>query len=129
MLRGFDRYKPELLGVMRIATALVFVEHGTQKLFSFPAPPIGALGTGLLVFTGMLETVGGALIAAGLFTRIAAFLLSGEMAVGYWWMHAPASVYPLNNGGEAMVLYCFVFLYLAAAGPGSYSLDAMLKRA
>ena len=124
-----ERYSAPLLSVMRIAVALVFVEHGTQKLFAFPAPPIGALGTGLLLFTGTLETVGGALVTLGLFTRIAAFLVSGEMAVGYWWLHAPQSIYPLNNGGEAMAVYCFVFLYLAATGPGPYSLDAMRKHA
>lgn len=113
---------------MRLAVALVFVEHGTQKLFHFPNPPPGALTPALLIFTGVLETVGGGLVAAGLFTRLAAFLLSGEMAVGYWWLHARMSPYPLLNGGEAMVLYCFVFLYLAAAGPGPYSLDAMVRK-
>ena len=123
------RFEPSLLSLMRIAVAFVFVEHGTQKLFAFPGPPIGALGSGLLLFTGVLETAGGTLLTLGLFTRIAAFLLSGEMAVGYWWMHAPVSLYPLLNGGEAMAVYSFVFLFLAAAGGGPFSLDAALKRA
>jgi putative oxidoreductase len=129
MVTVLARLEPTLLSLMRLAVALVFVEHGTQKLFTFPAPPIGVLGTGLLLFTGILETAGGALLTLGLFTRIAAFFLSGEMAVGYWWMHAPESLYPLLNGGEAMAVYSFVFLYLAAAGGGPYSLDAALKRA
>ena len=111
------------------AVAIVFVEHGTQKLLNFPSAPIGALGLPLLIFTGLLETIGGTLIAFGVFTRIAAFLLSGEMAVGYWWMHAPLSPYPLLNGGEAMAVYAFVFLYLAVAGAGPISVDAAMKRA
>jgi len=129
MFRWLERWSPQLLSVTRIAVAIAFVEHGTQKLFSFPIPPIGALGLPLLLFTGILETVGGTLVALGLFTRIAAFLLSGEMAVGYWWMHAPQSLFPIANGGEAMVLYCFVFLFIAAAGAGPWSLDARIKRA
>ncbi len=72
----------------------------------------------MLLFVGLLETIGGALVTLGLFTRIAAFLLSGEMAIGYWWLHVPQSIYPIMNGGEIMVLYSFVFLYFAAAGPG-----------
>jgi putative oxidoreductase len=122
------RRSPQLLSLARIAFGITFVEHGTQKLFSFPLPPIGGLGTPLLLFTGGVETIGGALIALGLFTRIAAFLLSGEMAVGYWWMHAPLSLYPIANGGEVMVLYCFGFLYFAAAGPGPWSVDARAGR-
>jgi putative oxidoreductase len=131
MFAILSRYQTYLLSLMRIAAALVFLEHGTQKLFSFPSesPGSGTLGTELFLFTGILETVGGALVALGLFTRPAAFLLSGEMAVGYWWMHAPQSFFPVSNGGEAMVLYCFVFLYLAATGPGPLSLDAASKDA
>jgi putative oxidoreductase len=83
----------------------------------------------MLVFVGGLETVCGALVAIGLFTRIAAFLLSGEMAIGYWLLHVPRSVYPIMNGGEIMVLYSFAFLYFAAKGPGPWSLDAKWKAA
>jgi putative oxidoreductase len=129
MLTVLERNSTHLMSLMRIATALVFVEHGTQKLFDFPSPPPGGLEPALLLFTGVLESAGGTLLAFGLFTRIAAFLLSGEMAVGYWWLHAPQSLYPLLNGGEAMAVYCFVFLYLAASGGGPISLDAALKRA
>lgn len=131
MFKFLSPYQPQLLSLLRIVTALVFLEHGTQKLFSFPnaSPGAGTLGLGLFMFTGILETVGGTLVTLGLFTRVTAFLLSGEMAVGYWWMHVPQNFFPVLNGGEAMVLYCFVFLYLTAAGPGPWSVDATLKRA
>jgi len=129
MFTWLQRWSPELLSLMRIAVGITFVEHGTQKLFSFPIPAPGVLGVFLLLFTGILETIGGILVTLGLFTRIAAFLLSGEMAVGYWWMHVPHSIFPIANGGEVMVLYCFIFLYIAAAGAGNWSLDARVKNA
>ena len=128
MFKGLQRWSPQLLSLMRFAVGITFVEHGTQKLLGFPVPAPGALGIFLLLFTGILETVAGTLLTVGLMTRMAAFLLSGELAVGYWWMHAPRSPYPMANGGEAMVLYCFVFLYIAAVGPGPWSLDALQKR-
>jgi putative oxidoreductase len=128
MFRWLKRFSPQLLSLMRIAAGLTFVEHGTQKLLSFPVPKPG-LALPLLLFTGILETVGGVLVTFGLMTRLFAFLLSGELAVGYWWLHAPHSLFPMANGGEAMVLYCFMFLYIAAAGPGPWSLDALTKRA
>jgi putative oxidoreductase len=129
MFKWLKRWSPQLLSLMRIAVGVTFVEHGTQKLLGFPVPAPSALGTFLLLFTGILETVAGTLVTFGLQTRIAAFLLSGELAVGYWWIHAPRSLYPMANGGEAMVLYCFIFLYIAAVGPGPWSLDAPMKRA
>lgn len=129
MFTTLQRYSPQLLSLMRIAMGITFVEHGTQKLLAFPAPPPGMLPLPLLYFTGILETVGGTLIALGLFSRPAAFLVAGEMAVGYWWMHVPRNFFPLLNGGEVMVLYCFAFLYIAAVGPGPWSLDAKMKRA
>ena len=122
MLDPLQRYKPELLGLMRIATGITLLEHGTQKLLGFPVPPPSRLALPLLIFTGVLETLGSILITFGVYTRIVAFVLSGEMAVGYWWMHARNSFYPIANGGEVMVLYCFVFLYLAAAGGGRWTL-------
>lgn len=128
MFRWLKRFSPQLLSLMRIAVGLTFIEHGTQKLLSFPVPRPG-LALPLLLFTGILETIGGTLVTLGLCTRIAAFLLSGELAVGYWWIHEPRSFYPMANGGEAMVLYCFVFLYLAAAGAGPLSFDAQMRRA
>lgn len=129
MFMALEQWSPQLLSLARIAFGVTFVEHGTQKLLSFPLEPVGGLSAGMLVFVGLLETIGGTLVALGLFTRIAAFLLSGEMAIGYWWLHAPQSFYPIMNGGEVMVLYSFAFLYFAAAGPGPWSLDAKLKQA
>ena len=128
MFEQLKRWSPQLLSLMRIAMGITFIEHGTQKLLSFPVPAPGMLAVPLLLFTGLLETIGGTLVALGLFTRAAAFLISGEMAVGYWWMHVPRSIYPIANGGEVMVLYCFAFLYIAAVGPGPWSLDAQMKR-
>lgn len=119
-------WAPALLSVLRIALALGFIQHGTSKLFLFPV----ALGSpdALTLPLGLLETVGGAALLMGLFTRPIAFLLSGEMAVAYWWVHARGGLYPLANGGEAAMLYCFAFLYLAAAGGGPWSLDAFVAR-
>jgi putative oxidoreductase len=129
MFAWLERWSPEILSLTRIAFGITFVEHGTQKLFSFPLEPVGGLGPGMLLFVGLLETICGGLVALGLFTRIAAFLLSGEMAIGYWLLHVPRSFYPILNGGEIMVLYSFAFLYFAAKGPGPWSLDAKLKTA
>jgi putative oxidoreductase len=129
MFAALERWSPEILSLTRIAFGITFIEHGTQKLFSFPLEPVGGLGPGMLLFVGLLETICGGLVALGLFTRIAAFLLSGEMAIGYWLLHVPRSVYPILNGGEIMVLYSFGFLYFAAKGPGPWSLDAKLKTA
>ena len=126
-----DRYTPYALAALRIAAGLIFMLHGTQKLFGFPAmPPSGALPAAMsLMWIGaVMELVGGALIVLGLFTRPVAFLLSGQMAVAYWMFHAPKSVYPLLNGGDAAILYCFVFFLLVFAGPGAISLDGMRRR-
>jgi putative oxidoreductase len=119
------RLAPHLLSVLRIVTGLVFLEHGSGKLLGFPAglPFIDKMPTGLMYFTGTLELVGGALIVLGLFTRPVAFVLSGFMAVAYFMAHFPMSFFPAINMGEPAVLYCFVFLYLAAAGPGPWAID------
>ena len=129
MLDSLARWKPELLALMRIAFGITFMEHGTQKLFGFPVPPPGRLALPLLLFTGILETTGSALITLGIFTRITAFVLSGDMAVGYWWMHVPNSIFPIANGGEVMVLYCFAFLYFAAAGGGKWAIGGLFADA
>lgn len=115
---------PYVLSLLRIVAALLFITHGTQKLFDFPAGQMGGVPL-LSIFglAGVLELVGGVLVLIGLFTRPAAFLLSGEMAVAYWMAHAPQSPYPVNNGGDAAVLFSFVFLYLVFAGPGPWSVD------
>jgi putative oxidoreductase len=119
-------WAPRLLGVLRIVAAILFMEHGSQKLLGFPTPQHGMpeLFT-LMWFAGFLELVGGFFLLIGLFTRPVAFVLSGQMAFAYWMAHAPASPYPALNGGDAAILFCFLFLYLAAAGPGSYSVDGV----
>jgi putative oxidoreductase len=124
-------WAPRLLSLLRIVSALIFLEHGTQKLLGFP--PMAAGGAmpptlSLIWFAGMLELFGGLLLLAGLFTRPVAFVLAGEMAVAYWMSHAPKSLYPALNGGDAAILYCFIFLYLAAAGPGPWSVDSARGR-
>ena len=125
MFNRLSIHAPLMLAVLRIVAALLFIEHGTQKLFGFPAGdhPMPAAGS-LPWVAGVLEAGLGLLILLGLFTRAAAFLAAGEMAVAYWFFHAPQSLYPANNGGDAAVLFCFIFLYLVFAGPGSPSLDA-----
>ena len=120
-----------MLSILRIVTGLLFLEHGLNKLFDFPPTPNHApyvllsLVPGL---QGLLETVGGLLLTVGLFTRIVAFILAGDMAFAYFMAHAPRNFYPIANGGDAAILYCFVFLYLFAAGGGSWSLDRLWAR-
>lgn len=121
-------WTPRMLSVLRIVTAVLFIEHGTQKLFGFPTRMGGALeGPAMftqLWFAAVVELGGGVLLLLGLFTRPVAFVLSGEMAVAYWIAHAPRSPFPAVNGGDAAILFCFVFLYLAVAGGGAWSVDA-----
>ena len=119
-------WAPRMLSVLRIVAALIFLEHGTQKLFGFPPPMGGALAATFSIywFAAVLELVGGLLLLLGLFTRPVAFVLAGEMAVAYWMSHAPRSPFPAVNGGDAAILYCFLFLYLAVAGGGAWAVDA-----
>lgn len=124
------RTAPRLLSIMRIVTGFLFMPHGAQKLFGLPADPAKepvALFS-LMGLAGVLELFGGALILLGLFTRPVAFLLSGLMAAAYFMVHAPREFWPILNGGELAVFYCFVYLYLAAAGGGPWSLDRMLRQ-
>lgn len=121
-------WAPRLLSILRIVSGLIFMEHGTQKWLNFPplakaAPQFLSLSG----FGGVLELVGGVLLVLGLFTRPVAFILSGEMAIAYWMSHAPRGFFPVLNGGDAAILYCFIFLYLAAAGGGPWSLDRVLR--
>jgi putative oxidoreductase len=125
-----DRYQPHALAVLRIVTALAFMAHGTQKMFGFPASQMGSGGFELLSLMGLaaiLEVFGGLAILAGFLTRPVAFVLAGEMAYAYWLMHVPmgGSIIPVANGGDAAVLFCFVFLYLVFAGPGAWSVDGL----
>ncbi len=119
-------WAPRLLSVLRIVAGLLFLEHGTQKMFSFPARAAATAPdlTSLLGVQGCLEIAGGALIILGLFTRPVAFVLAGDMAVAYFMSHFPRNFFPVLNSGDAAILYSFVFLYLAAAGGGEWSVDA-----
>jgi putative oxidoreductase len=125
------RFHDVMLAVLRVMTGALFMQHGVQKLFGLLVNPVRPW-TGAPPafsqswFAGVLELFGGALIALGLFTRPVAFLLAGEMAVAYFQVHFPRSFWPLLNGGEDAVLFCFVFLYLCAAGAGPYSVDGAL---
>jgi putative oxidoreductase len=126
-----SRWSPQLLSVLRIITALLFFAHGSAKFFGFPqvemfanvslASPGG--------IAGILELVGGALLIIGLFSRLAAFILAGLMGVAYFMAHAPQNFHPILNGGELAIMFCFVFLYIAAAGPGPWSVDASRGKA
>jgi putative oxidoreductase len=121
---------PYVQSVLRIMSAFVFFLHGTQKLFGFPAAtrlPASAL-ISLMGAAGILEVIGGSLMALGLFTRPVAFILSGEMAVAYFRQHAPRGPWPILNGGELAVLFCFLWLFFSVAGPGPVSLDALVRR-
>jgi putative oxidoreductase len=118
-------HAPKALAALRIMTALLFLHHGTQKLFGLPAldPAIAAEMGGMLIPLGIVEVAGSLLILVGLLTRPVAFVLSGMMAAAYFIAHAPINVFPLANYGEAAIFFCFVFLYLTFAGPGAWSVD------
>lgn len=127
---NLDVWAPRVLSLLRIFTALLFMEHGLMKLFHFPAPQPGAPDPlpMILMAAAWIEVVGGGLIALGLFTRAAAFVCSGQMAAAYFMAHASQGFWPALNGGEAAILYCFVFLYLVFAGPGIWSIDALVRK-
>ena len=127
----WSAWAPQLLSVLRIVAAFMFIQSVTMKFFGWPmAMPDGTTVTLMsqMGIGGALEIVGGGLLLLGLFTRPVAFLLSGEMAVAYFQFHAPQSFWPIVNQGQPAVLYCFIFLYLSAAGPGPWSLDARRRK-
>ena len=126
MTPTLDAFAPRMLSVLRIVSALIFFAHGTEKLLGFPSG-FSPEAWSLLWFAGVLELFGGAFLILGLCTRPVAFVLSGMMACAYWIAHAPQSAFPSLNGGDAAILYCFVFLYLVFAGGGPWSLDALLS--
>ena len=117
------KWRPQALAAMRIMTALLFLAHGTGKLLGFPALGFSPSLTSLPGIAGVFEIVGGILLALGLFTRVVAFILCGMMAVAYFMAHAPQGFFPIQNGGELAVLYCFIFLYFVFSGPGAWSFD------
>jgi putative oxidoreductase len=127
---GANAWGPRALGLLRIVTAFLFIQHGTAKLFHVPHIEMmdGVQLMSLVGFAGVLEVVGGALLVLGLFTRPVAFILSGEMAFAYFMQHAPTNILPILNGGELAVQWCFLFLYFSAAGPGAFSVDGSRSR-
>jgi putative oxidoreductase len=150
-MNALDSWSPKILSLLRFVTGLVFLQHGTQKILHFPAapppPPVAAaaaaaakaaaaaaashgptLAATLGKSSGYFELIGGILIVLGLFTRPVAFILSGEMALAYFLAHNPRSPFPILNGGDLAVLFCFTFFYFAFAGGGSISLDGMMKK-
>ena len=125
-MNALSKWSAEAHGVLRIITGLLFLEHGTQKFLSFPPGEYAGGGWALDnpgAFAGIIELIAGILITLGWFTRPAAFVASGTMAVAYWMAHAPQNFFPVNNMGDAAILYCFVFLYFVFAGPGAFSVD------
>jgi putative oxidoreductase len=127
-LPWLSRWQPQLLALLRIVAGLLFLEHGLSKFFGFPVPfPVHPLPP-LLMTAGAIEVIAGFLVTIGLFTRLAAFIASGEMAIAYWMQHFPKSPWPAANMGEGAILFCFIFLYLAAAGAGAWSVDGARTR-
>lgn len=125
-----SRWQPQILALLRIVTGLLFLEHATMKFFHFPAPLMPGPLPPLLIAAGVIELVAGLLVTIGLFARLAAFIASGEMAVGYFMFHFSKGFWPTLNMGEGAILFCFIFLYIAAAGPGAWSIDgARVRRA
>jgi putative oxidoreductase len=128
MMTSLKKWAPYALSILRIVAALLFIEHGLQKMFGFPSagPPM----SGVLWVEALIEVVGGLALLVGAYTRLVAFVLSGDMAVAYFMAHFPRSFFPAVNGGDAAILFCFIFLYIFFAGAGPWSVDeVMLNRA
>lgn len=127
LLTSLNRLTPAVLSLFRVVIGLLFVFHGTSKLFGWPTGPIATVGSWPLFYAGVIEIVCGLLVTVGLFTRIAAFIASGAMAVGYFMVHLPNGLMPLTNGGEMAVVYCFALFLLFFTGGGAYALDSRLR--
>ena len=128
-LAWLSRWQPQVLAILRIVVGLLFLEHGLQKFFGFPVPfPMPGPLPPMVMAAGAIELIAGALVTIGLFTRLAAFIASGEMAVAYFIGHFPKGFWPVENMGEGAILYCFIFLYIAAAGPGAWSIEGARTR-
>ena len=128
LLDRVSKYWPEALSIVRIVVGLLFLEHGTAKLFGFPTPATAMPAMGALLWVqGVFELAGGALFAVGLFSRPVAFILAGDMAAAYFMVHAPKNFFPLLNGGDAAILYCFVFLLYFVTGPGRWAIGGTTK--
>ncbi|MDF2620661.1 MAG: DoxX family protein [Xanthobacteraceae bacterium] len=129
MTGTLNRLAPHVLSLLRIASALLLLQHGTTKILGHPATQMSGVSlTTPPGIAGIIELVGGVLLLIGLFSRPTAFILSGMTAVAYFMVHAPQNFYPILNGGELAALYCFVFFYLTFAGPGPWSIDALRSR-
>ena len=126
-LDRISKYAPEMLSIARVVIGLLFLEHGTSKLLNFPHGPVQPAMGSLIWFQGIIEVVGGVLFAIGFLTRPVAFILAGDMAVAYFMVHAKKSFFPMLNGGDAAILYCFVFLIYFVAGPGRWAADGSGK--
>jgi putative oxidoreductase len=125
MVMDFNSWSPRMLSVLRIMTALLYLQHGLAKLFAFPHVAMfdNLQAFSLIWFAGVIEIIGSPFLLVGLYTRVAAFIMSGEMAVAYFMVNAPQGFFPILNRGELVVLFCFVFLYFAVAGGGPWSID------
>ncbi len=128
LLDRVSKYWPEALSIVRIVVGLLFLEHGASKLFGFPTPAMAQpVMWSLLWFQGVIEVAGGALFAIGLLTRCVAFILAGDMAFAYFMAHAPKSLFPMLNGGDAAILFCFIFLLYFVTGPGRWAVSGRTK--
>ncbi|MBV8766881.1 MAG: DoxX family protein [Hyphomicrobiales bacterium] len=119
---SWEKWSPQMLSIVRIIAAACFIQHGLQKFFGFPAPGPATLST-LFIVQGFLEAVGGLLLLLGVYTRAVAFILAGDMAVAYFMVHFPKSFFPLVNGGDLAILFCFIFFYIVFVGGGAWSID------
>ncbi len=129
MKRFLGKYEPYLYAILRIIAGFLLVSHGSQKMLGFPAPKQAMALNGMAAVSGVIELIGGLMILFGLFAGIAAFIASGMLAVAYFMVHAPTGFFPILNGGELAVIYCFVLLYIASRGSGLLSIDSLLNRA